>query len=143
MVNKVLATTRPGVFAIGDNTSGPATVIEAVAQGNKVAVAVDRYLQTGELVNPVYEPAYEFPEQLFNLDDYADAKRPAMPELEVATRIRNWEEVDLGLDEDDGARGVQALPAVRPGVAAQDGRRGTADRRHVPGRSAEDAGASS
>ncbi len=99
IVNRALSTTRPGVFAAGDNTLGPATVIEAVAQGNNVAVAVDVYLQTGELVNPVWEPKYEFADQLFNIDDYADAKRPVMPELEVAERVKTMEEVDLGLSE--------------------------------------------
>ena len=123
MVNRSLATTRPGVFAAGDNTTGPATVIEAVAQGNKVAVAVDVYLKTGELVNPVWDPKYEFAEQLFNIDDYADARRP------VDARAGKWpsasrpsEEVELGLSEHDDARGVQAVPALRPGVAAEDGR---------------------
>jgi NADH-quinone oxidoreductase subunit F len=101
MVNRSLATTRPGVFAAGDSTTGPATVIEAVAQGNKVAVAVDTYLKTGELVNPVWDPKYGFAEQLFNIDDYADARRPVMPELEVAERIKNTEEVELGLSEHD------------------------------------------
>jgi len=59
------------------------------------------YLKTGELVNPVWDPKYEFPEQLFNIDDYADARRPVMPELEVAERIKNTEEVELGLSEHD------------------------------------------
>jgi NADH-quinone oxidoreductase subunit F len=99
VVNKALATSRPGVFAAGDNTSGPATVIEAVAQGNKVAVAVDVYLRTGRLVNPVWEPEYKFPEQVYNIDDYADARRPRMPELEVVDRIRTFEEVELGFGE--------------------------------------------
>jgi len=35
----------PGVFAAGDAALGPATVVVAVAQGNKVAVAVDAYLK--------------------------------------------------------------------------------------------------
>jgi NADH-quinone oxidoreductase subunit F len=100
ITNKALATSQPGVFAAGDNTSGPATIIEAVAQGNKVAVAVAAYLNTGKLVNPVYEPAYKFPEQLYNLDDYAEARRPHMPELEAAKRLRSWDEVELGLGEE-------------------------------------------
>ena len=78
----------------------PATIIEAVDQGNKVAVAIDVYLRTGQLVNPVWEPVYKFPEQKFNLDDYADARRPHMPELEPQKRLRTFDEVELGFTEE-------------------------------------------
>jgi len=37
-------TTLPGVFAGGDVTSGPATVIEAIAAGRRAAGSIDRYL---------------------------------------------------------------------------------------------------
>jgi len=100
VINKALATTRPGVFAAGDSAKGPATVIEAVDQGNKVAVSVDVYLRTGKLVNPVWEPEYQFLEQKFNLDDYADARRPHMPELDAKERRRTYAEVELGLTEE-------------------------------------------
>ena len=96
VTNKALATTRPGVFAAGDSAKGPATVIEAVDQGNKVAVAIDVYLRTGQLANPVWEPTYQFPEQKFNLDDYADARRPHTPELDPNGRRRTFEEVEPG-----------------------------------------------
>jgi NADH-quinone oxidoreductase subunit F len=39
-----LATSIEGVFAGGDCVTGPATVIEAVAAGQKAAVAIDKYL---------------------------------------------------------------------------------------------------
>lgn len=40
-----LETSMPGVFAGGDATSGPATVIEAIAAGKRAAVSIDRYLR--------------------------------------------------------------------------------------------------
>jgi len=46
-VGRNLATSRQGVFAVGDAVSGPASVIEAVAHGNRAAAAVDHYLRTG------------------------------------------------------------------------------------------------
>jgi len=98
-VNDALATTRPGVFAAGDAVSGPATVIEAVAQGNRVAVEVDYYLRTGKVDKIPVVPGYEVVEQQFNLDDYAEAKRPEIPELPVAERRGNFNEVELGMDE--------------------------------------------
>ncbi len=43
-VDKEMATEVPGVYAAGDNVLGPATVIEAVAQGRIAASSIDKYL---------------------------------------------------------------------------------------------------
>ncbi|MBU0490750.1 MAG: FAD-dependent oxidoreductase [Chloroflexi bacterium] len=96
--NKALVTSQLGVFAVGDAATGPATVIEAVAGGNKAAVAVDHYLRTGDYVRPVYDPPYQFVPQQFNLDDYAEARRPEMSELPITERRACYAEVELGLD---------------------------------------------
>ena len=45
-------TSRPGVFAAGDATSGARTVVEAVANGKRVAEAMHEYMQT--LPMPVF-----------------------------------------------------------------------------------------
>jgi len=98
-VKEAFNTTRPGVFAAGDAVSGPATVVQAVAHGNLVAVAVDHWLQTGEIVKPHYETPRPDIEQPYNLDDYADAPRPQIPEIKVIERIGNFNEVETGFDE--------------------------------------------
>ena len=98
-VNEALCTSRPGVFAAGDAVSGAATVVEAVAQGNAVARAVDHYLRTGEMEKIVTIPGYEVVDQPFNLEDFADARPPVMPELPIEERRGNFREVELGLDE--------------------------------------------
>jgi len=99
-VSKSLATTRPGVFAAGDAVSGPASVIEAVAQGNRVAMAVDHYLRTGQVEKVDYNPPYHYPALTWNVDAYAEAKRPAPKFLDVAARRGNFQEVELLLDEE-------------------------------------------
>jgi NADH-quinone oxidoreductase subunit F len=99
VVNEALGASRPGVFAAGDAVLGPATVIQAVAQGNAVARAVDHYLRTGETKKLVTLPGYEVIEQPFDLEDYADAHRPEMPELAVEERQGNFREVETGMDE--------------------------------------------
>jgi NADH-quinone oxidoreductase subunit F len=99
VVKEAFNTTRQGVFAAGDAVSGPATVVQAVAQGNLVAVAVDEWLSTGKLVKPRYETERPAIPQLNNLDDYADARRPAVPEISVGERSGNFCEVELGFDE--------------------------------------------
>jgi NADH-quinone oxidoreductase subunit F len=94
-----LATTRPAVFAAGDVVLGPATVVDAVAQGNLVARAVHRYLTGEQVERLVTVPGYEVVDQPFNLDDYADALRPEMPEISIVERRGNFCEVELGMDE--------------------------------------------
>ncbi len=39
-------TSRPGVFAAGDAASGARTVVEAVANGKRVAKAMHQYMQS-------------------------------------------------------------------------------------------------
>jgi len=99
VVKEAFNTTRPGVFAAGDAVSGPATVIQAVAQGNLAALAVDRWLKTGELVKPRYGTPRPDIAQLYSLDDYANARRPHAPEIGVDERGGNFREVELGYDE--------------------------------------------
>jgi hypothetical protein len=100
-VGKALETTLPGVFAAGDCVSGPATVIEAVAQGNKVAMAVDTWLTTGEVDRIVYQPkrrdVAKFGEPA-PLSDELHRVSPRMlpPEWRSAS---GFSEVELGFDE--------------------------------------------
>jgi len=99
VVGPGLATSREGVFAAGDLTLGPATVIDAVAQGNKVGVAVDAYLKGQRIERPKYTTSFREVPQLYDLEAYAEAKRPVMRELPVNERIHNFEEVEAGMDE--------------------------------------------
>jgi len=98
VVDDAFQTTRPGVFACGDAVSGPWTVIGAVGQANQTALAVDNWLKTGTVEKPHFEtPRHDVP-LLHNLEEYAEAKRPAMPELSIAGRQGNFKEVELGLN---------------------------------------------
>jgi len=49
-----LATGRKGVFAGGDAVTGPQTVIEAIAAGQRAASSIKRYLQ-GKTLSPLVE----------------------------------------------------------------------------------------
>jgi len=51
---RTLATGRKGVFAGGDVLTGPATVIEAIAAGQRAASSIKRYLR-GEELSPLVE----------------------------------------------------------------------------------------
>jgi formate dehydrogenase major subunit len=46
------ATSVPGVFAAGDAVTGPQAVIDAIGAGRKAALAIQRYLDLGEIAAP-------------------------------------------------------------------------------------------
>jgi heterodisulfide reductase subunit A len=97
----------PGVFAAGDAATGPATVVEAIAQGKKAAMAIDLYLR-GEKVE-VPEPSWhvvsleEVKSQFrsFPLDRRASPKpRHEVKKLPPEERISGFSEVELGFEEE-------------------------------------------
>jgi NADH-quinone oxidoreductase subunit F len=100
-VGKAFELGAPGVFAAGDAVTGPATVVQAVAHGNQVALVVDHWLQTGELGGVYYHPQRHDIPQRFNLADYADARRPGPQMLTPNQRhsLHGFDEVELAYDE--------------------------------------------
>lgn len=100
----VLTTTAGKVFACGDAVLGARTVVEAVANGNRAAKAIDRYLTEGEIqaaeddylqsiidVLGIYDP---------NEDIGVVGKKNRRTEtiLPVPERTGNFNEVELGLE---------------------------------------------
>jgi len=99
-VDSLLATSRPGVFAAGDAVLGPATVIEAVAQGNQAALAVDAYLRGYKAGNARRMTEYRTTDLSYKLEDYAEAHRAEMPARDPDERAHTFEEIELGFDEE-------------------------------------------
>ncbi|MBN1887951.1 MAG: FAD-dependent oxidoreductase [Thermoflexales bacterium] len=105
VVDESFATTRPAVFAAGDAAgvagggSQPATVIHAVAQGNQLAGAVDRYLRTGRVERGKSRPVYEAVEQKFQLEAYAGLGRLAVPVIPLDERRNSFAEVERSAGE--------------------------------------------
>lgn len=100
-VGKAFELGIPGLFAAGDAVSGPATVVQAVAHGNQVALVVDHWLKTGRLGGVYYRPKRHDIPQLFNPEDYADARRP-VPRLLAPEERRDdgtFHEIEQTLDE--------------------------------------------
>ncbi len=56
---RTLATDRSGIFAGGDAVTGPWTVIEAIAAGQRAACSIKRYLQGKELTPLVERDGYK------------------------------------------------------------------------------------
>ena len=96
---ETVMTSKDGVFAGGDAVSGPATVIEAIAAGKTAAYSIDRYLR-GEsggvaMAETGADPLEERP------IPYSTERKPrrSMPELPVELRMKSFDEVELGYDE--------------------------------------------
>ena len=93
-------TNLKGVFAAGDATNkGASIAIEAIAEGNKAAAAMDAYLSGMPLVFP--EPVYS--EREVSEKDYAHiqkTEREKMPVKPAGTRKKSFDEVINGFSEE-------------------------------------------
>ncbi len=86
-------TTMEGVFAGGDVTRGPDTVISAIADGKKAAVAIDKYLGGKGKLNKG-EPI-EIP-KITDEDEVVAHRRFPYEKLDPKTRKDSFEEVVMG-----------------------------------------------
>jgi heterodisulfide reductase subunit A-like polyferredoxin len=95
-------TSVPGIFAGGDNASGPASVIDAVAAGKRVAESIERYLKGKDLLGGRFEDSLRPipPAFLPTLDKLEKKSRPHAEELAPASRLGNFDEVEKGLTEE-------------------------------------------
>ena len=94
-----LMTGWEGVFAGGDVVTGPATVVEAIAAGQKAAVSIDRYVGGSGIIWPEER---EVVRTSYDEEAYARVRRrEAPPELTPQRRRGNFDEVEacLGMEQ--------------------------------------------
>ncbi len=97
---ETLKTSREGVFVAGDAFTGPASVVEAIGAGRRVALEIDRFLGgKGEL--PLPERDWEKAARPTFIEREAEKKRVKMPCADPKERIKGFAEVELGLKEED------------------------------------------
>ena len=109
---KTLQTGILNVFAAGDGVSGPATIIEAVAQAKTAARSVHQYLSGIPLAPEPYEflskkEHFRKPEKSEFLGRYQKQLRQEMPVLTKEQR-NNFSEVELGYASAEIARNETA-----------------------------------
>lgn len=117
------ATNVKGVFGGGDMVHGPATVLEAIADGKKSADSIIRYFE-GESFTNLLEEKIEHEEKLEEeidwREEYPDEPwkhRIVAPELSPDKRKTNFEEVMLGFSEEDAQR--EAERCIHCGVCVE------------------------
>ncbi|MFW9824880.1 MAG: FAD-dependent oxidoreductase, partial [Candidatus Thorarchaeota archaeon] len=89
-----------GVFVAGDCYSGVASIIDAIASGQKAASKIHRFLQ-GDVLREL--PVPEIPATEIKVDIPADIEkkdRQHMPLLSASERISNFNEVTQGFSEE-------------------------------------------
>ncbi len=98
-----LSTNIPGIFAGGDFTTGPSTVIRAIASGRRAAIAIDKYLRGDTArVEIVDEKSAMQEDAGLALDEETTEEKPR---IEVGLekpeeRIKDFREVERGFSED-------------------------------------------
>ena len=95
-----METGQEGVFAAGDNTTGPLTVIDAMAGGERAAISIDRYIKGIPLdKNRLRE--HKTPQDIpWSEDEIELGRRYLIPELEPGERIGNFNETRLGFSRE-------------------------------------------
>jgi NADH-quinone oxidoreductase subunit F len=98
-------TSHKWVFAGGDAVSGPSSVVEAVAAGERAAVGIDRFLTGRE---------HAFWRELIEVDTFYDpdaepseAPREGLPLIPVDRRRNNFDEVEQPWRESVAVRQAQ------------------------------------
>lgn len=95
---RTLATDRKGVFAGGDAVTGPQTVVEAIANGQRAASSIRRYLQGQELSPLVERDGYEpitIPSVPPTEEETREKARMKASELDMSRRRTSFAEVTL------------------------------------------------
>lgn len=104
-----MRTNAKDIFVGGDAVTGPASMIEAVAAGNKAAKSIDNFLE-GKMI-PI-EPFMlaETPIEKVNFAGFNKQVRAKMPLLDMNKRITTFNEVELGYTAEQAVK--EALRCV-------------------------------
>ncbi|MEE9285119.1 MAG: FAD-dependent oxidoreductase [Dehalococcoidia bacterium] len=96
-----LLTGREGVYAAGDAVTGPDSIVEAMAQGKRAAVSIDRALGGDGDISESFAP--EFGAELAMPAHLAQQGKeaPLMPGLDAGRRRGGFDLVELGYGRED------------------------------------------
>jgi hypothetical protein len=99
-----LETDMPGVYAGGDIARSASSVIHAIAAGRRAAASIDRTLGgTGDFDEVLF--ARGNPDPFLGRDEgFAYLPREDMPELDVETRIKGFQEIAVGYSAETAAK---------------------------------------
>jgi len=105
--NNTLSTNIPGIFAGGDFTTGPSTVIEAIASGRRAAIAIEKYLiKDSSRIEIIDEKTSMQEDAGLALDEESSEEKPRISvDLEQPEeRVKDFREVEKGFSEQNAIR---------------------------------------
>ena len=109
-----MQTTMETVFAGGDMVTGPASVIEAIAQGRKAAIGIDNYINKIETDIDEIVPGNDNGTGQEGKDNYSDIplnirveERVCVQSLDPEKRVESYVEVEATLTEDEALKEAQ------------------------------------
>jgi heterodisulfide reductase subunit A-like polyferredoxin len=119
---ETLATSVPGIFAGGDAVLGPASLVDAMAQGHRAATAIEGHLRgiLGQ-ASAAVEGVASKPEELAPIPD-TDAppvERRRMKQAGAEQRVRGFGEIDLGYCYEDAV--AEAKRCLACGLCSECG----------------------
>jgi heterodisulfide reductase subunit A-like polyferredoxin len=121
---RTLATNRPGVFAGGDVARGPGILIEAIADGRRGALSIDRYLRGVDLLTPreqiplpVADLSKEEIDQMVERGEVDLTLRTAVPMQPTKERIKDFREVEMVLTEEKAKK--EAARCLACGICSE------------------------
>jgi len=110
-------TSKEGIFACGDAVTGPATVIEAIAGGKRVAEAIDCYLRGLPAREEEIREEVGIEEVKARLKGAIEPKsRKKQRKLPVQERIHSFDEVEVGFNHDEAIE--EANRCLKCGICA-------------------------
>jgi len=114
-----LATNVPGIFAGGDAATGPASLVDAMAQGHRAAVSIDGFLRgtAGQETSALADKNEELaptPET-----DAPRVERRKMKQASAEDRVRSFAEIDLGYSYEDAV--AEAKRCLACGLCSECG----------------------
>ncbi len=96
-----LQTEDPDIFSGGDAVTGPATIVEAIAAGREAAISMDRFVRGTDL-REGREKSWDAlnTSEVLEGQEFPEMERVKMPCVDPENRRKNFDEVQLGYDEE-------------------------------------------
>lgn len=98
---KSMTTSIKGVFAGGEVVSGPSSVVDAIHDGTKAAISIDKFLGgNGNIIIPLIEHDEKTP-YIGRVENFANLSRTQMLKIPSHERVITFDEIELGFNSEE------------------------------------------
>ncbi len=115
---QTMSTGVPGVFAGGDVATGPRTVIECIAAGQKAAASIVKYLQKINEYQRNEGSVTKYPSVMPTDEELKEKNRIPIRKIPAVLRARNFHEVSMTMNPDEAM--LEASRCLRCDLEVED-----------------------